>query len=156
MLKAESFGHGVIAIKKLLKIKQWSIAKENENFPGKMDGRQKGDAYRHVLASVLSRKIVGRSMASSSGFVNELLRDLRRTNTPRDRFMDLHNNRVGRVDAYDILVGKTNKETAQKVLDYLNTSGHLLLTNWGGTTPPKQQAKMVANAKLNRGKVIVY
>lgn len=145
-----------IMLGRLLKLKDWSIEKARSHFPGQMDGGEKGDAYRHVLASVLSRRLFGRIIASSSGVVNELLRDVKRTNTPRDRFMDLHNNRVGRVTCYHKLIGKTAEETAEKVLEFFNTSGNLVLMDWGGIPPDTKRARQESKEKAYAKKVILY
>ncbi len=146
----------IIEVDRLMDLKEWSIKKAKSYFPGQMGGGQKGDAYRHVLASVLSRKLFGSPIASSSGVVNELLRDVKRTNTPRDRFMDLHNNRVGRVTCYDELIGKTDHETAEKVFKFFNTPGNLVLMDWGGMPPDTKRAKQESKEKAYAKKVILY
>ncbi|MFY0675042.1 MAG: hypothetical protein JXQ87_16695 [Bacteroidia bacterium] len=145
-----------IMFKRLLDLKDWSIDKARSHFPNQMGGGEKGDAYRHVLASVLSRKLFGRAIASSSGFVNELIRDVRKTNTPRDRFMDLHNNRVGRVTCYHELIGKTDEETANNVLEFFNESGNLVLMKWGGVLPDSKRAKKESRQKAYANQVILY
>lgn len=145
-----------VMLKRLLDLKDWSIEKARANFPGQMDGGEKGDAYRHVLASVLSRRLFGRTIASSSGVVNELMRDVRRTNTPRDRFMDLHNNRVGRVTCYHELIGNSADATAQKVLKFFNTSGNLVFMDWGGIPPDTKRSRKESKEKAFAKKVILY
>jgi hypothetical protein len=145
-----------VMLKRLMKLKDWSIAKARAYFPGQMDGGEKGDAYRHVLASVLSRRLFGRTIASSSGVVNELMRDVRRTNKPRDRFMDLHNNRVGRVTCYHELIGQTADETAEKVLEFFNKPGNLRLMDWGGIPPDTKRARQESKEKAFAKKVILY
>ena len=155
-LRQQAVINETVMLKRLLTLKDWSIAKARAYFPGQMDGGQKGDAYRHVLASVLCRRLFGRTIASTSGVVNELLRDVRRTNTPRDRYMDLHNNRVGRVTCYHELISKTDEETAEKVLEFFNTSGNLVLMDWGGIPPDTKRAKQESRQKAYAKKVILY
>ncbi|MGB0430355.1 MAG: DUF6973 domain-containing protein [Bacteroidia bacterium] len=145
-----------VALDHLISIKKWSIEKAKQYFAGQMGGGEKGDAYRHVLASVLSRKVLGKTIAANAGVVNELLRDLRKTNTPRDRFMDLHNNKVGRVTCYKDLIGKTDDETAQKVLDFFKQPGSLILMNWGGMPPDTKRARQESKEKAYATKVILY
>lgn len=151
----EDFGE-LLLLKDLCTIKNWSLQQAKAYYPDQRGPGEVGDAYRHVLASVISRKVVGRTMASSAGWVNELMRDVRNTNTPQDRFMDLHNNRVGRHSAYQRLIGATWKETAQKVKAFMDDESNRLLCDWGQFPPTKAEAKAVHQNRENRELYLVY
>ena len=143
-------------LKDLVEIRDWSLAKSEAYFPGQTGPGEIGDAYRHVLASVISRKVVGRTVASSAGWVNELLRDVRNTNTPQDRFMDLHNNKVGRHTAYHRLIGSDWEETALNVKAFMKDENNALVCNWGTSPPIRRDAKAVHRNKENQELYLVY
>lgn len=71
-------------------------------FPENMGSGQKGDAFRHVFVSMHLRRYLGRMgsamVMSAYEYFNPNLLD-------RDRYMDLHNNRVGRGSKYWIMRG---------------------------------------------------
>lgn len=145
-----------LLLRDLVEIRDWSLKRSKEYFPDQTGPGEIGDAYRHVLASVVSRKVVGRTVASSAGWVNELLRDVRNTNTPQDRFMDLHNNRVGRFSVYDRLIGTTWRETAIRVKAFMEDDQNALVCNWGALSPTKREAKAVHLNKENRELYLIY
>lgn len=140
----------------LKSIKSWSITQSKKYYPKQCGNGELGDAYRHVLASAVSRKLVGRAMASSAGWVNELLRDVKQTNTVRDRVMDLHNNRLGRVAYYSELYHQNLDSMAQRVHVFIENEEHQSLLNWGAQMPTKKEAMAVHRHSAQRNQYFIY
>jgi len=140
----------------LVKIKNWSLEKTKEYYPQEQNSGERGDAYRHVLASVVSRKLVGKTVASSAGWINEMLRDVQGANTPRDRFMDLHNNKVGRVSQYHAFVHENLDTTALKVKGFIDDETHAEVFTWRKEPPSRKQARARHKSPELAGKYFLY
>lgn len=138
--KVSSNDLGILQLRSLLRIKNWSLDKARKYYPEQRANGERGDAYRHILASVVSRKLVGKPVASSAGWVNEMLRDVQGTNTPRDRFMDLHNNKLGRVVQYKALIHENTDSIALKVKSFIDDEANSELLPWGKEVPSRKEA----------------
>lgn len=146
----------VPAIKTLVAIKSWSKLQAQKYYPTQGENGELGDAYRHVLASVASRKMVGRSLASSAGWVNELVRDVAGSNTPHDRFMDLHNNKIGRVTYYTSLRAARLDSMALRVKRFIENDAHRKVLPWGTEAPIRREAMSVNRDPDYRAVYFVY
>ena len=70
-------------------------------YPGATAGGMKGDAYRHLCVNALLRTYVGLPMTY---LIMDVFWEHAHPNQPCDRYMDLHNNIVGRQSHYEDFV----------------------------------------------------
>jgi hypothetical protein len=99
----------------------------------------KGDAFRHIYASMHLRRYVGSWVVQLVGWANEV----RNPNQCHDREMDFHNNRVGYSTKYSTFRNGTSRHDygrwGRRVRDFVNNSGAngTLQSgwNWSATNP---------------------
>ena len=115
----------------------------NEDAVGK-----KCDAFKHTLVNVLLRRNLSRPMAY---LIMDVYWEGTHQNYPCDKYMDWHNNYVGRVTKYSSFRVTNNWETwAQNVRNYINNSDNGVKKNWTTSTPEstvKNQEQQVDDKK---------
>lgn len=97
-----------------------AIDKSKEFYGDYLPG-QKGDAFKHIFVNVMLRRYLSRPMAY---FIMDVIyENIPPINQPCDRYMDWHNNYVGRVTKYSDFRKTDNWETwATKVRNFINNS----------------------------------
>ena len=81
-----------------------------------------GDAFRHIYVNVLLRSYVGEWVGH---VVMDLFWELIHPNAPCDRYMDLHNNRLGRQTMYNDFVYPSASNQCSQVRDWLQWAEHV-------------------------------
>lgn len=101
-----------------------------------------GDAFRHIYVNVLLRSYVGEWVGH---VVMDLFWEIVKPNAPCDRYMDLHNNRIGRQTLYHDFVypeegAQCNQvrdwlQWAEQVQQFVQDSANSHLPQWDKETP---------------------
>lgn len=86
---------------RVMQSKERAIHLAEYYYPGATAGGMKGDAYRHLCVNVLLRTYVGLPMTY---LIMDVFWEHAHPNRPCDRYMDLHNNIVGRQSHYEDFV----------------------------------------------------
>lgn len=140
---------------RILQSKNRAEQKAAEYFPGLTDAGEKGDAFRHIFVSMhLKRYITEPGAWAVMGGV-EARRDLDGTNVPRDRTMDLHNNKIGRNTKYDSFRDKWLKylnnweHWSKNVRDYVNNSSNGVDMPWADNEIPPTSNSAAENQEKN-------
>lgn len=92
---------GVYAYSVALVCKKRALEKESEFYPNPKSG-SKSDAFRHIYVNMLLRRYL---TEASAWFIMDVFWEGRANNVPRDKYMDLHNNYVGRHTQYSLFRG---------------------------------------------------
>ena len=104
----------------------------------------KGDAFRHILVSLLLRRYLNRPLSHQIMYSWELLADTKGENEPRNRYMDLHNNRIGRYLKYkELRQGTDYTDWARTVHKWIENPGNQAYQEWSQATPTKSEAKAI-------------
>lgn len=154
---------------RVLQSKNRAEQKAAEYFPGLTDPGEIGDAFRHIFVSMhLKRYITEPAAWAVMGGV-EARRDLDGTNLPRDRTMDLHNNKIGRNTKYGSFRDKRLKylnnwkRWSENVRDYVNNSGNGTRMSWSGDndrfptdTPPSSNSAAENQEKNVSDKIYIW
>lgn len=117
---------------RVLQSKDRAESKTAEFYSNANDGRQ-GDAFRHIYVSVLLRRYITRIGADLVMSTYEVLHP----NDAKNKYMDLHNNKVGRHTQYWTFRGNYVKDKykwelwATRAKNWINnTSNGLYFPNW--------------------------
>lgn len=114
---------------------------------------KRGDAFKHIYVNTLLRSYVGRVM---SYFVMDVLWEKVHKNAPCDYYMDIHNNRIGRVLQYHRFTDSKNdtipswQQWAVNVHDYIERKENAQFKEWNKETPTfiiEQNMKQVVKQK---------
>lgn len=109
--------------------------KANAYFPGNTGPGRKGDAFRHIAASVMLRYYLGEVVAYLIMDVYYEYYDSP-NNPPCDRHMDHHNNAVGRFYKYYYFRTDDSWTTwMTRIKDYINNNSNAAYKNWNSNTP---------------------
>lgn len=106
--------------------------KATNYYPNQTDAGKIGDAYRHILVNVLLRQSLTQPIAY---FIMDVYYENINPNAPCDRYMDWHNNYVGRRTKYSDFKNTNNWETwATNVKNYVDNSSNRVKMNWNTST----------------------
>ncbi|MCB0737404.1 MAG: hypothetical protein KDC92_07815 [Bacteroidetes bacterium] len=120
------------------------------------------DAYRYILASTLSRKWTNRPWAAFVGLANELKNT---SNTNADKYMDYHNNHVGRVTKYQDFKSGSHSDIQNTIKawvdDFSSSTSQFVnmaqpVPDWNPNDPSKKSAQDYVNNKKYDKKYVVY
>lgn len=98
------------------------------------DGHR-GDAFKHLLVNVLLRHYVGEAAAT---LIMDVYWEGRGSNAPCDKYMDLHNNYVGRHAHYRTFVTDDNgdwESWARRVLIFVEDESNATFEPWDKSMP---------------------
>lgn len=117
-------------------------------FYGEDTAGKKCDAFKHSLVNVLLRRDLSRPMAY---LIMDVYWEGTHQNYPCDKYMDWHNNYVGRVTKYSSFRVTNNWETwAQNVRNYVNNNSNGVKKNWTTSTSEttvRNEEKLVDDKK---------
>ncbi|MCB0737370.1 MAG: hypothetical protein KDC92_07645 [Bacteroidetes bacterium] len=137
---------GVYAVIQIVRAKQKALALTEVYYPDASQDGTKGDAFRHLLVSALLRHMANRPVSNCAMVAWELKADIARTNEPRNRYMDLHNNELARVHCYRDFNRINNIDSiAFRVHQFIETDSNSRYYNWHKTPPTRKQAKKMAD-----------
>ena len=88
--------------------KERAIQMAQKHYPDNISCGKKGDAFKHLTISMLIKRYLTEQM---SYLILDLYWENRGNNSPCDKYMDLHNNHVGRVSKYSTFRGNTYENT---------------------------------------------
>lgn len=131
---------GVYAVRKIKWCRNTSLKYAEKYYGTEIPNGSKADAFKHILVSVLLRKKLGRQAAHFTMFSWEKKADRAGVNEPRNKYMDLHNNRVGRWKQFKTLKNKNLDELAKSVHDFVETDSNGVFLNWSENAPDKETA----------------
>ena len=140
-----------LATWRILQARSRAEQRAGEFYPGNTSAGERGDAFRHIFVSMHLRRYLTRVGAWAVMGAVEANRDLRRTNTPRDRQMDLHNNKIGRDTRYRQFRGRWWKDRRDwrrwsgRVKGFVDNTNNGFLMNWRSNEPDTQRARREAN-----------
>ncbi|MBQ8223186.1 MAG: hypothetical protein IJZ87_07610 [Bacteroidales bacterium] len=107
-----------------------------------------GDAFKHVFVNVMLRRYLTQPLAY---LIMDVYYENANQNYPCDKYMDWHNNYVGRKTKYSTFRVGNNWETwGVNVRTYINNSSNAVYKNWTTTTPKrtvKNEEKKVDDKK---------
>ncbi len=107
------------------------------------------DAFRHIYVSMMLRRYLSQPTSwlimdvyqeNVKIWLKNIFRKIDVVNNPRDKYMDYHNNNVGRDTQYDQFRGKWLADMhnwelwGRKVRDFVNISNNGVKKNWLSTT----------------------
>lgn len=98
------------------------------------DGHR-GDAFKHMLVNVLLRRYVGEAAAT---LIMDIYWEGRGSNAPCDKYMDLHNNYVGRHAHYHTFVTDENGDWegwARRILIFVEDENNATFEPWDKSMP---------------------
>ncbi len=98
----------------------------------------RGDAFKHMLVNVLLRRYVGEAAAT---LIMDVYWEGRGSNAPCDKYMDLHNNYVGRHAHYHTFVADDDHDWegwARRVLIFVEDTGNATFEPWDKSMPTMQ------------------
>jgi hypothetical protein len=114
----------------------------------------KGDAFRHVYVNMLLRRYLTEVAA---WFIMDVFWENYSQNAPRDKYMDLHNNYVGRHSKYALFRGDWANDMydwglwGQRVRGYIfNASSNGSLKTWTTSTPTSTIKSEESNTSKSR------
>ena len=98
------------------------------------DGHR-GDAFKHLLVNVLLRRYVGEAAAT---LIMDIYWEGCGSNAPCDKYMDLHNNHVGRHTQYHTFVADENGDWegwARRILIFVEDENNATFEAWDKSMP---------------------
>lgn len=130
-------------VKQTARAKREAEALSEQYYPGKCKDGEIGDAYRHVLVSLLLRKYLNRPLSAIIMRGWEGQATLRGKNSPRNKYMDLHNNRIGRVEHFKEIIesGHDCAAWAKNLFVWFESEAQLSKLPWEDKPPEKRAAK---------------
>ncbi len=133
---------GVYAVIRAEICKDRAVAKQSEFYGSRADLQP--DAFRHIYVSMMLRRYLSQP---TSWLIMDVYQENVKNwfnksgaNAPRDKYMDYHNNNVGRDTQYDQLRGKWLKDMhkwelwGERVKNFVNDSNNGVKKRWLSTT----------------------
>lgn len=106
------------------------------------------DAFKHIFVNVQLRRNLTRVLAY---MIMDVYWERTHPNKPCDKYMDWHNNYVGRVSKYsDFRVSNDWETWADNVYNYTSNNANAVKTNWTKNTPEstvKEEEKNISDYK---------
>ncbi len=136
---------GAYAYERIMFCKQRAYEKEAEYYRHNI---VKGDVFRHILVNVMLRRYISRTAAY---MIMDVIYENLNINYPCHRYMDWHNNYVGRVTKYSTFrITNDWQIWSDKVYNYVDNDSNGVFKNWTISTPKrdvKREEKQVDDEK---------
>lgn len=146
---------GVYAVRKIRWCRKTTMQYAEQYYGAEIPNGSKADAFKHILVSALLRKKLGRQSAHFTMLLWEKKADRAGVNEPRNKYMDLHNNRVGRWKQFRELKEKDLDQFAEKVYAFVEDNSNGVLLNWNENAPDKETAKS-ALASVSKSQYVYW
>ncbi len=152
-----SGGYGVVQV---LRAKRIAEQMAEKYYPDSTNAGQRGDAFRHVYVSVLLKKYLGRGGAWFIMGGVEFIQGVRGSNRPQDKYMDFHNNYLGRKVNYKLFVKKGEDNDwmtiSKRVKKFIDDPKNGIRLSWKKNPPEKNKSAKKIASEVSEDKFIWY